>query len=203
MPQIPEEWVERRKDDDDVIIVGAEHNGLTEAAYLQRAGLDVIVLEASPTSCGMPGTNPNFPCAPDHLVNGGGIQASLFRSATIEDDLEPKCDGRRQIIADPFNVRLDANGPSLAFWRDPAKTAEEIRHFSQRDARKYLVLPAAGRGDAVGAVRARGTHPTGGISGIPAHQFALWLLKKKHGQEACWAAPSGRSRIPTKEDAWH
>lgn len=124
--------------DYDVIVIGAGHNGLTAAAYLRRAGLRVIVLEASPTSGGMLGTNAIFDTAPDHLVNEGGIQASLFRSSTIEADLELKRHGLRQIIADPFHVHLDPDGPSLAFWKDPAKTAEEIKYFSQRDARKYL-----------------------------------------------------------------
>jgi phytoene dehydrogenase-like protein len=124
--------------DYDVVVIGAGHNGLTAGAYLARAGKRVLVLEASPTSGGMLGTNPIFPGAPDHLINEGGIQASMFRSSGIEEELQLKRHGLRQIIADPFHVHLDAEGASLAFWKDPRRTAEELKRFSVRDSRAYL-----------------------------------------------------------------
>lgn len=124
--------------DYDVIVIGAGHNGLTGAAYLARAGLRVIVLEASPTPGGMLGTNAIFDGAPQHLINEGGIQASLFRSSTIESDLDLAQHGLRQIVADPFHVHLDPDGASIAFWKDPARTADELKHFSRKDARAYL-----------------------------------------------------------------
>lgn len=127
-----------KKSDYDVIVIGAGHNGLTAAAYLAREGLRVIVLEASQTSGGMLGTNAIFDGAPDHLINEGGIQASLFRSSTIESDLELQRYGLKQIIADPFHVHLDSDGASLAFWKDPARTADELKYFSQKDSRAWL-----------------------------------------------------------------
>ncbi|MCW2856615.1 MAG: putative oxidoreductase C10orf33 -like protein [Marmoricola sp.] len=123
--------------DSDVLIIGAGHNGLVSACYLAQAGMSVTVVEASGSVGGMISTNPIFPEAPDHQINEGGIQASLFRSSGIEKDLGLAKYGFRQIIADPFHVHLDPEGPSLAFWHDPAKTVDELRYFSPRDARKY------------------------------------------------------------------
>ena len=56
-------------------------------------------------------TNPIFPDAPGHLINEGGIQASLFRSSGIEDHLNLRKYGFRQIIADPFHY-LDCSVPT-------------------------------------------------------------------------------------------
>ncbi|HEX3900704.1 MAG TPA: NAD(P)/FAD-dependent oxidoreductase [Mycobacteriales bacterium] len=126
------------KSTSDVIVVGAGHNGLVAAAYLKKAGFDVTVLEASPTVGGMISTNAVIPGAPNHRINEGGIQASLFRATSIERDFNLSRYGFKQLIADPFHVHLDPEGPSLAFWCDPRKTADEIRHFSPHDADNYL-----------------------------------------------------------------
>jgi phytoene dehydrogenase-like protein len=122
----------------DVVVVGAGHNGLVAAAYLVKAGFDVTVVEASATVGGMISTNPVIDGAPGHLINEGGIQASLFRATDIERDFDLQRYGFKQLIADPFHVHLDPDGPSLAFWCDPVKTAAEIRHFSPHDAKNYL-----------------------------------------------------------------
>ncbi len=124
----------------DVIVVGAGHNGLTAACYLAKAGLRVTIVEASPTVGGMISTNPIFPAAPGHRINEGGIQASLFRATTIESDLNLKRYGLKQLIADPYHVQLDPDGASLAIWADPRRTADEIRHFSPKDADAWLRL---------------------------------------------------------------
>src|SRR4051812_21174544 len=122
----------------DVVVVGAGHNGLVAACYLAKAGRRVTVLEASPTVGGMISTNAVIPGAPDHLINEGGIQASLFRATTIVEDLGLARHGFRQLVADPFHVQVDPDGPSLAFWADARRTADEIRYFSRRDADRYL-----------------------------------------------------------------
>ncbi|MEA2170687.1 MAG: hypothetical protein QOF76_3987 [Solirubrobacteraceae bacterium] len=122
----------------DVIVIGAGHNGLTAGAYLAQAGSRITVLEASPVIGGMLGTNSLIDGASDHVHNEGGIQASIFRATTITTDLNLERHGLVQIPADPYHVHLEPEGASLAFWHDPRRTAEELKHFSARDAREYL-----------------------------------------------------------------
>src|ERR1700752_1836685 len=87
--------------DRDVIVIGAGHNGLIAAAYLQKAGLDTLVLEASPVIGGMLGSSPVIGEPPTHIITEGAIQASLFRASPIESALQLARHGLRQIKADP------------------------------------------------------------------------------------------------------
>ncbi len=126
----------------DVIVAGSGHNGLVAACYLARGGLDVLVVEAHDTPGGMTATNPMAPEAPDHLINEASIHASLFRMSPIEAELELTSKfGLRQRVIDPCHVQLNPDGDeSLGLWRDPMKTAEEMRYFSPRDAKAYIEL---------------------------------------------------------------
>lgn len=122
----------------DVIVVGAGHNGLVAACYLARAGRKVLVLEASETFGGMTSTNAVFPNAPQHRINEGGMDVTLLRASSIVADLELERHGFGQIEVDPPYAFLQPDGSSLCIWRDPQKTADEIHHFSKRDAAAYL-----------------------------------------------------------------
>lgn len=122
----------------DVIIIGAGHNGLVAACYLARAGRKVLVLETSPTVGGMTSTNAIFPEAPQHRINEGGMDVTLLRAASVVDDLELEKYGFGEIEVDPPYAFLQPDGSSLCLWKDPVKTADELRYFSPRDAESYL-----------------------------------------------------------------
>lgn len=124
----------------DVLIVGGGHNGLTAASYLAKAGRSVLVVEASPTLGGMTSTNALFPDAPAHRINEGAMDASLIRTATVIKDLDLHRHGLREVEADPPYAWLDEDGSSLCVWRDPVKTADELKRFSASDARAFLEL---------------------------------------------------------------
>jgi phytoene dehydrogenase-like protein len=125
----------------DVVVAGAGHNGLVAAAYLAKAGLDVLVVEAYRTPGGMTSTNPMAPEAPQYRINEASLQASLFRTTTIDKDLGLRAKyGLKQRVIDPAHVQLNYDGSSLALWRDPRRTADELKHFSPRDADALLDL---------------------------------------------------------------
>lgn len=132
---------EQRVSQADFIVVGAGHNGLVAACYLAKAGLKVLVVEASPTPGGMTSTNPMAPEAPDHLINEASIHASLFRTTSIDAELQlSQRYGLRQRLINPAHVHLGAEGESIAMWREAERTVEEMKRFSRKDAARWLEL---------------------------------------------------------------
>jgi len=133
----------------DVIVVGGGHNGLVAAALLARRGLRTLLLERRDVLGGATVTeeiHPGYkastvahltgPLRPSVLAGLGLVKRGL---ALI--DVEPRV----------FAPLPDGRG--LTLWGDPARTANDLRAFSPRDAERY---PAFHRSlSAVGALLGR------------------------------------------------
>lgn len=125
----------------DVAIVGGGHNGLSAACYLALEGRKVLVIEALDKVGGMASSGYVIPEAPQHLVHTCALDLMSLRvhpMMPIELGLEKH--GFRQVEMTPGYVYLHPDGHSLVFWRDPQKTAAEIRRFSGNDADAFLAL---------------------------------------------------------------
>ncbi|HWE33269.1 MAG TPA: NAD(P)/FAD-dependent oxidoreductase [Solirubrobacteraceae bacterium] len=131
-----------RPDGAEVIIVGAGHNGLTAACYLARAGLDVLVIERSPSIGGMTSTNELMPdTAPGFRFNEGAIHATgIWRASGIAEDLGLASFGLRPLPVDPVHVQLGPDGDSIGVFSDVSQTIEDIRRVSPHDARAWAEM---------------------------------------------------------------
>jgi phytoene dehydrogenase-like protein len=118
----------------DAIVVGGGHNGLACAAYLARAGLDVLVLERRGVLGGASVTEEPWP---GYRISSAAYVVSLLPPRIVEE-LELERFGYRVSLLDPDYWVPFPDGSALALWGDAQKTAEEIARFSKRDAEAYL-----------------------------------------------------------------
>ena len=114
---------------DVVVVIGGGHNGLTAAAYLAKAGKDVVVVEKRDTVGGLAGT---YELAPGFRAAVGPDLAGLLSSEVIAD-LELKRHGLELVPLDP----IVSTPEGLTLWRDLGKSVEAIRKHSPKDADAY------------------------------------------------------------------
>lgn len=123
----------------DVAIVGGGHNGLSAACYLAMAGKKVVVIEALDKAGGMATSGYAIPEAPQHMVHTCALDLMSLRvHPMMPIDLQLERHGFSQVELTPGYVYLHPDGSSLVFWRDPQKTAAEIRRYSAADAEAFL-----------------------------------------------------------------
>ena len=124
----------------DVIIIGGGHNGLTCAAYLAKAGKQVLVLEANSQVGGFCLTQ-EIPGAPGYLMDtyGHEFPFTTIRPSVV-DELELSRFGLKWVAPDPHNTYLSPEGTSWTMWHDLDRTCESIARLSPRDAEYYQRL---------------------------------------------------------------
>src|SRR3954453_20351947 len=132
----------------DAIIIGAGHNGLVAAAYLARAGLDVLVLERRDVVGGACVTEELWPGV---RASPGAYTLSLLRRRII-DDLDLHAHGLRIAVHEPYLFAPQPDGRKVVAWSSRERTHEQMsRDWSRADADGYAAW--AGRWERA-AVRA-------------------------------------------------
>ena len=116
----------------DAIVVGAGHNGLVNACYLQRAGLDVLVVEKNDW---VGGAATSRELMPGWLYSNCSYVCSLFRPEIMRDLELPRFD--LQVIPYEGGAVLTQDGDFLAAYRDHDAHRREFARWSPRDAETY------------------------------------------------------------------
>lgn len=127
----------------DVVIAGAGHNSLITAAYLARAGLTCLVLEAQPRIGG--DTSSQELTLPGFVHDSCSTAHNLIQASPIlrDDELGLAEFGLEYLHPDPVVHLPFSDGASLTMWRDIERTCAEFARFSGKDADAYRSMMAA------------------------------------------------------------
>jgi len=120
----------------DVVIIGGGHNGLACAAYLAKAGLDVLVLEKRGVVGGAAATEEPWP---GYRVSSASYVVSLMPPQVVRE-LDLKRFGYEVSIITPDYFVPFPDGTSLTLWGDVERDAAAIGRFSERDAVAYVAF---------------------------------------------------------------
>jgi phytoene dehydrogenase-like protein len=114
----------------DAIVIGSGHNGLIAAAYLAKAGKRVLALERREVIGGATVTEETWP---GYRLSTCSYVCSLLLPEVIRD-LDLVRHGYDVRPLDPQYFVPFPDGRYLMSWLDNAKTGEQIRKFSEKDA---------------------------------------------------------------------
>jgi phytoene dehydrogenase-like protein len=122
----------------DVVVAGAGHNSLITAAYLARAGYEVLVLDARPIPGGGAATEELL--LPGYRVDSCSTGHTLIQTNPLIADDELGLQERygvEYLRPDPFAHVAFPDGRHLTMWLDPERSHEELARFSRADADAY------------------------------------------------------------------
>ncbi|KAG8135759.1 hypothetical protein E2320_008751 [Naja naja] len=124
----------------DAVVIGAGHNGLVAAAYLQKGGLKTVVLERRYIVGGAAVTEEIIP---GFHFSRASYLLSLLRPQ-IYTELELKKHGLKVLLRDPYSftpILEDSQGEevprSLLLGNNMAETQKQIAQFSLKDAQAF------------------------------------------------------------------
>jgi phytoene dehydrogenase-like protein len=113
----------------DAIVIGAGHNGLTNAAYLAMAGLDVLVLEKNPH---IGGATVSLKKHKDWKYSNCSYVSSLLRPEVYRSMNLAKYG--LQIVPYGGSATMSQNGDYIGSFVDPDVSRREMARLSPRDA---------------------------------------------------------------------
>jgi phytoene dehydrogenase-like protein len=117
----------------DVIVIGGGPNGLVAAAYLGKAGRNVLLLEKREMVGGIAITEEFFPGYKFSSLASGPGQLSQ----EVVEDLNLTRHGLQIIPADPIVFSPLPDGSHVTIWQDVNRSVQEIAKFSAHDAEVY------------------------------------------------------------------
>jgi len=120
----------------DIIIIGGGPNGLTEACYLAKAGLKVLVCERRNEIGG--GLATEQITLPDFYHNTHAIYHFMADYSPTTPDFEfEKRYGIKYIRPEHQFCMPLSDGNSISIYTDVEKTCQSIAKFSKKDADSY------------------------------------------------------------------
>lgn len=117
----------------DVIVIGGGHNGLACAAYLARAGLDVLVLERREILGGAAATEETWP---GYRISSASYVVSLMPPQVVRE-LELERFGYAVSLITPDYFVPFPDGTSLTLWGDVRRDAANIAKLNAHDGAAY------------------------------------------------------------------
>ncbi|MGI9053461.1 MAG: phytoene desaturase family protein [Ilumatobacteraceae bacterium] len=120
----------------DIVIIGAGHNGLVCAAYLARAGLDVIVLEQSDR----PGGALWWIDWQGHQLERGAVEHTAVLTSGIVQDLDLARHGLAYRTRSVAAIHLFGDGTRIVIEETAEATAASVGQLSAADGRAWEEL---------------------------------------------------------------